>query len=223
MTSSGPARGLRARWQLRLDPPLRRYVATIVHILGERHDAKLLDIAAGTGWLRQLEFGSYHALDITGDHERWDINTPLPDRHAGAYDIAVCLGALHFALDPRAALEQFGRALRPDGELVVGAPWLFPPHDREIDLWRLSPRLFWRLLDERFASVDIYPIGTVLGIPGQILNRYVTGPFHGLDAATLQRASRMRKGPRWSAEVPEDIPLRWLGPVGMIAHARNRR
>lgn len=213
-----------SRLHVRLDPHLGTYLATVAGILDGRGDADVLDIAAGSGWVRDLGVGSYHALDVEPPHEYWDIDTPLPDRHVGRYDLALCLGAVHFAIDPTRSVAQFARALRPGGELVVSSPWIFPPHDRERDRWRISPLALRDLLAGCFREVDLYLIGSALGLPLVVANRLVTGPFGGLPARDLRRiVRRRRRAPRIRTHGPSDVPLRWFGPVGVVAHGTGLR
>lgn len=210
----------RESWHLRLDASLRTYVAQIVHLVGDRPDADVLDVAAGSAWLGQLEFRSYTPLDIVPPHERWDLDTALPDRHVHGYDVVVCLGALHFTRDPRWSLGQLCRAVRPGGELLVGVPWLYPPHDREHDRWRIAPRQIWSMVREHFPVVDLHPNGSILHLPMHVANYYISGPFRGVRRSDLEWL-RSRPVPEpWRADRPEDLPTRWFGPMGTIAHGR---
>ncbi|MGH3441159.1 MAG: class I SAM-dependent methyltransferase, partial [Nitriliruptorales bacterium] len=215
---------LRSRLHARLDPHLGTCLATVAGILADRSDLDVLDVAAGTGWVRDLGVRSYHALDVVPPHEPWDIDTPLPAQHVSRYDLVLCLGALHFAIDPPRTVAEFVRALRPGGELVVSTPWIYPPHDREHDRWRISPLAARDLLAGSFEEVDLYLIGSALGLPLVVANRFVTGAFRGLPAEDLRRIVRRRRpAERIRTHGPADIPLRWFGPVGVVAHGRGQR
>lgn len=213
----------REGWHLRLDASLRTYVTQIVHVMADRPDADVLDVAAGSGWLGQLDFRSYTPLDIIPPHERWDLDTPLPQHHVGRYDVVVCLGALHFTTDPGWSLGQLRRGVRPGGDLLVGVPWLYPPHDRDHDRWRIAPRQIWSMMHEDFDRVDLHPNGSVFHLPMHVLNRYVTGPFRGVDRSDLER---LKSGPSpsvWRARRVEDVPVRAFGPMGVLAHGVGSR
>lgn len=215
---------LRSRLHARLDPHLGTYLATVAGILDGRTDLEVLDVAAGSGWIRDLGVRAYHSLDVVPPHEFWDIDTPLPDRHAGGYDLVVCLGAVHFATDPPRTVAEFVRALRSGGELVVGSPWIYPPHDRQRDLWRISPLAMRDLLAGFFEEVDLYLIGSAIGLPLVVANRLVTGPFRGLPADDLRRIVRRRRPARRIRTVrPADVPVHWFGPAGVVAHGRGLR
>lgn len=212
----------RESWHVRLDASLRTYVGQVVHLLSGRPDADVLDVAAGSAWLGQLPFRSYTPLDILPPHERWDLDTPLPDHHVGRYDVVVCLGALHYTRDPWSSLRQLCRALRSDGELLVGVPWLYPPHDRVHDRWRMAPRQVWTMVREEFPRVDLHPNGSLFHLPMHVLNYYVTGPFRGIDASDFERLRQRPIPEPWRAETIDDVPTSWFGPMGVIAHGYGR-
>lgn len=214
---------LRERGHVRLDPSLRTYVAQILSMVDGRGDADVLDVAAGSGWLGQLDFGSYHGLDIVAPHERWDLNTSLPEPHVGAYDIVMCLGALHFTDDPRRSLAELAKALRPAGELIVAVPWLYPPHDMRYDRWRVSPRQLWRMLDEHFGSVELHPNGSLFQLPLHVLNRVVSGPFRGVPAADLAALRGAPIPEPWRATRVDDVPVRSAGPMVILGRGSNLR
>lgn len=212
----------RESWHLKLDASLRAYVTQIVHLMSDRAGADVLDVAAGTGWLGQMEFGSYTPLDIVPPHETWDLDTPLPEHHERSYDVVVCLGALHFTRDPWWSLEQLCRALRPEGELILGVPWIYPPHDRGTDRWRIAPRQIWTMVREHFSEVSLHPNGSVFHLPMHVLNYYVSGPFRGVRRDDLERLRSRPRPEAWRAERVEQIPAPQFGPMGAIAHGRGR-
>ena len=213
----------REGWHLRLDPSLRTYVAQVVQLVGDRPQADVLDVAAGSAWLGQFHFGSYTPLDIAPPHERWDIETPLPDHHVAQYDLVTCLGGLHYSIDPPRSLAEMVRALRPGGELIIAVPWLYPPHDPGHDGWRISPVQLWRLLDEHFERVELHPNGSVFHLPLHVLNRYVTGPFRGVRRADLDRMSEVAVPSAWSAGSAEEVPpTRWR-PMVVLGRGSSLR
>lgn len=219
MTVGWGARSVGAR----LDPYLQEYLATLREVLSPLTSRSVLDISAGSGWLRQLGFREYASLDLLPPHEHWDIDTPLPEHHRARHELAVCLGALHYALDPRATLRQFVSALQPQGELVLMTPWLYPPHDRPADRWRLSPQLVHDLLSEHFEHVDLWYVGSVWHVPLTAAKRVLVGPFRGVDASALERIPPARAVPRVRAAAAADLPLRWTRPMNTVAHAYGLR
>lgn len=215
--------GPRYRWHVRLDPSLRTYVAQVVALVGDRPDADVLDVAAGSGWVGQFSFKSYRSLDIVPPHERWDLDEPLPDEHVGGYDLVVCLGALHYTHDPRRSFGELVRALRPAGELVVAVPWLYPPHDIEDERWRISPRELYRLVGEHFDTVELHPNGSAFHLPLHVLNRYITGPFRGVGREVLDSVRDVEIPRPWRTSSVDEVPVSRTGPMVVLARASGLR
>src|SRR5882724_2173007 len=100
----------------------------------------ILEVACGTGTLsRQLEFSSYHGLDVSPTaigiasskaarlsppegterptYELADVHDwPLPSR---LFDVAVCVDAVAYFRDQQLALNKIARVLTPSGQLVL--------------------------------------------------------------------------------------------------------
>ena len=208
------------RASVRSDPFLRRYLSTVKAVLEPLAGRDVLDVAAGSQWIRHVGFASYAALDLLPPSEHWDLNDPLPEHHVGGYDLVTFLGGLHYAVDPPKSLAQVLRACRPGADLVLMVPWLYPPHDRGSDHWRLSPRLVHRLLRPRFEALDLYYCGTVLDLVPHIATRWVTGPFRGVDASTYARLGTPVKPVR--VDTADRVPTSWFGPLNVLVHARVR-
>lgn len=203
----------------RLDPFLRRYLSTVKAVLEPLRDRDVLDVAAGSQWIRHAGFRSYTALDLVAPSDRWDLDDPLPDEHVGRYDLVVCLGALHYTVDPPRSLDQILRAATAGADFVLMVPWLYPPHDRTIDRWRLSPRLVHRLLAPHFEAVELHLCGTLPELVPHLVKRFLEGPFNGVDAATF---ARLRDPvPPVRAATTDEVPVSWWGPVNVLAHARG--
>ena len=132
------------RYRLRLAryPALAETIAAFVRTSPGR--VRLLDVGVGRGRSRRylVPLGvtdriEFHGVDLHPEigvrcHEaaewrlvRADVARPLPYRNA-AFDIAVCEQVLEHLDDPRAALAEIARCLRPGGLLVFGVP-TFPP------------------------------------------------------------------------------------------------
>ena len=210
---------MRRRTGLRLDPFLSSYVATIREVLEPLRDRTVLDVSAGSGWARQFDFASYTPVDIIDPQAYWDLDTPLPDVHAGGYDLVVNLGSLHYTRDPVRSLEQMVRALRPGGDMVVMVPWMFPPHDRRADRWRIAPLQLWEMLDRHFETVDLFLVGNAFQLPVHVTKRLLAGPFVGVTPAELASTPRRRAAPRLVVADADGVPAHWTGPVNVVAHA----
>ena len=98
-----------------------------------------------------LTFGE-HEEDCRGDL----LNLPFPD---GVFDGVVLTEVLEHCVDPRAAVAEVRRILRPGGLLLVTSPYFWPEHGIEgqyKDYWRFT-RHGWELLLEDFVDVSIIP------------------------------------------------------------------
>ena len=102
---------------------------------------RVLDLGGGDGTLGPLLAArgyAYVNVDLApagrgavrGDAQR------LPFRDA-AFDVIVSGDSLEHFLDPRLAVAEVKRVLRPDGRLVIWVPFLHPFHGD--DLWRYTP------------------------------------------------------------------------------------
>lgn len=132
------------RFRLRLAryPALAQTIAEFVRAAPGR--VRLVDVGVGRGrsrrYLEPLGVNDrieFHGVDLHPDvalrcHDaaawrlvRADVASPLPYRSA-AFDVAVCEQVLEHVDDPRAALLEIARCLRPGGLLVFGVP-TFPP------------------------------------------------------------------------------------------------
>lgn len=132
------------RYRLRLAryPALAATVAAFVR--GSSGRVRLLDVGVGRGRTRRYldplgvtDRIEFHGVDLHPElaarcHERgaWklvraDVAKPLPYRDA-AFDVVVCEQVLEHVDEPRRALAEIARVLRPGGFLVFGVP-TFPP------------------------------------------------------------------------------------------------
>ena len=131
---------------------------------------RVLDAACGTGYgtdiLAARALGAT-GVDISADAVRYANDHYAAERahfaHApvertpfedASFDLVVSFETLEHTLSPRAALREFARVLKPDGQLVISAPndWGYT-RDHFIDF---DQALFETLLKERFGTVDLY-------------------------------------------------------------------
>lgn len=212
---------MRRRTGVLADPYLRAYVNTIRHVLTPLVTRRTIDISAGTAWIEQFGFTDYTPVDIVEPHAYWDINSVLPDHLAGRYELAVCMGSLHYSSDPPRSLEQILRTLMPGGDLVMMVPWLYPPHDREIDRWRISPRQVHSMVAEHFDAVDIYNVGSLWHVPFHVGKRWLSGPFVGLPQRQLTRMRQPRPIVPVRAATAEGLEVSFMSPMNVVVHAHN--
>lgn len=56
----------------------------------------------------------------------------------GEFEIVLCCSVLEHLEDPRKAIQEMRRVLRPGGKIIVSVPFMFPVHDAPGDYWRFS-------------------------------------------------------------------------------------
>lgn len=71
-----------------------------------------------------------------------------------AYDTVVMIEVLEHVLEPRLALDNVHRLLKPGGRLVLSTPFLFPMHDRPMDFFRFT-RYGLECLLSQFGTIEI--------------------------------------------------------------------
>ena len=195
---------------------MHQYERAVSTILGGLEGRSVIDFGAGSGWIRAFPFGSYVGVDANPPDEpwavRWNFDEPLPARLKGGFDAAVSLNALHYAADPNRTLTRFLEALKPGGTLVLAAPWIYPPHDRAIDYWRISPRALYRLTAGHFEALSIYPIGSIIDLPMRIAARLLA-PGHS--RPRVRKSSGIDLEPIRPASESE-VPASFFGPLCTI-------
>lgn len=83
-------------------------------------------------------------LDVDAGNERATVIGDLVDLKGVAdqtYDCVILTQVLQYVEDPRRAMEEVHRILRPEGGLLLTAPGIIPVHGRteEVDRWRFTP------------------------------------------------------------------------------------
>ncbi|WP_019421436.1 class I SAM-dependent methyltransferase [Paenibacillus sp. OSY-SE] len=90
----------------------------------------------------------------------------LPDQTAG---LVISLDTLEHVEDPRLALSEIHRILKPNGIAIISSVMNFPIHDYPADYWRFTPQAFASILKPfdtvitDYAGEEIFP-HTVIGI-----------------------------------------------------------
>lgn len=110
----------------KLQPRIKK---AIVEFLNGSRPGKLLDVPAGTGWLRQelhMSGWDYYGADLYTDlsllnFKIADLNQPLPyEDHS--FDYVVCAEGLEHIENLHHVLREFQRILKPGGFVVVSTP-----------------------------------------------------------------------------------------------------
>ncbi len=133
---------------------LQRMGARLAGVRG----ARVLDVGCGRKPLRGLfpsgcefvglDLGSDSAADVAVDvSQGW----PLGD---ASVDAVILSEVLEHLPDPRGALEEACRVLKPGGELFVSSPFAFPIHGRPRDFCRFTEFYYRRLPEELPLSIE---------------------------------------------------------------------
>jgi 2-polyprenyl-6-hydroxyphenyl methylase/3-demethylubiquinone-9 3-methyltransferase len=126
-------------WEGDGDAEAHRYLAApvLARLRGARAQS-VLDLGCGNGAFGALlarEGYEVTGLDPSasgieiararggGSFMQYDLNEPLPARHAGRYDAVVALEVIEHLLLPRRLMERALAALRPGGLLVLSTPY----------------------------------------------------------------------------------------------------
>lgn len=158
----------------RWDRYTERTLDTLIEHLDLEPVEDLLDVACGTGRLEIKLRERKPSLRLTGtdlspdmiriaqkrvpegDSMRWDVapaeSLPFGD---GSFDAVVCANAFHLVPDQPAALKEFHRVLRPNGQLVI-VDWC--PEYRTVALLLAGSRLFGRQYRQLHRTRDLSKI-----------------------------------------------------------------
>ena len=90
----------------------------------------------------------------------------LPDNSVGT---VLCFDTLEHVEDPRKALKEIHRILKPNGIVVISSVMDFPIHEHPHDYWRFAPEAFKSILNPfsnsfvGFQGIESFP-HTVVGV-----------------------------------------------------------
>jgi SAM-dependent methyltransferase len=103
----------------------------------------------GDGYITFGEDGTSTEEDRKGDL----LALPFPD---AAFDGVILTEVLEHCTDPKAAVAEVFRVLKPGGTVLVTSPFLWPDHRTEDykDYWRFTEQA-WELLLSSFTAVQI--------------------------------------------------------------------
>ena len=135
----------------RLYSYLRREISQCAPQAGE----KWLDVGCGSRpYESMFPQGSYVGVDVASSGRPADMKMPdyfydgqtLPFE-AGSMDGVLCTQVLEHVRDPDALLHEIGRVLRPDGTLILSAPFVWEEHEEPYDFFRFTSFGFRELLE----------------------------------------------------------------------------
>jgi SAM-dependent methyltransferase len=108
-----------------------------------------------------LDISNAETVDIIGDA----MHLPFADN---VLSVAVSQEVLEHLPDPRKAVQEAARALRPGGVLYIQTPFIIGYHSGPRDYWRFSQDGMAELI--RYAGLEVVEIGAALG-PGTSAHR----------------------------------------------------
>lgn len=130
---------------------LEHWIWSNRHALG----TDILDV--GVYYPRRWLGDGYLTVGEHGEDTKGDL-LALPF-HEAAFDGVILSEVLEHCVDPRAAVGEVFRVLKPGGLLLVTSPYIWPEHGIEgeyRDYWRFT-RHGWEYLLRDFGSVEIAP------------------------------------------------------------------
>jgi SAM-dependent methyltransferase len=165
----------------RLLPRLR----SIASSLGP--DARILDVGAKHAPYRQYFRGfRFETVDVRpevkpdfiADVQQLSRVVPLD-----SYDLVICTEVLEHVENPRQAVEEIRRILKPNGTLLATTPFIVPYHPDPKDYWRMTSE-GWRSMLCSWSCADVsahgnrplaiwYLLETGRGAPLRVLNPMV--------------------------------------------------
>jgi ubiquinone/menaquinone biosynthesis C-methylase UbiE len=138
----------------------RLFISEVVGEVGQL--GRVLDLGCGEQPYREV-YGAHAervvAVDISRrGSESTDafvrgsaVAIPFAD---SSFDFVLCSEVLEHVPDPRRAIGEIARVLRPGGRLVLTVPFLYPIHEEPWDFWRFT------LLSNGCTLVEEYPRST---------------------------------------------------------------
>lgn len=189
-------------WLRRLaEPPNLLAKADTIESAAARHNAlagRVLNIGSKNVRLgpqcTNFDIAAGPEVDVVGDAHNLTDHFPAEE-----FNTVVLSAVLQYCTDPRKVIEQVWRVLRPDGVLLIDAPFLQPYCPDGPDLWRFTADGLRRLCEPYFNILELR-----VSIP--------TGPAL---AFICQSAASQRPSPytaavlRWLVSMLV-FPLRWM-------------
>jgi SAM-dependent methyltransferase len=118
----------------------------------------------------------------------------------------IALDTLEHVADPRRAMEEVWRVLRPGGVVVITSVMFFPIHAHPWDFWRFTPEGFNQLL-EPFESKLVMAYGWEL-MPESVFGVGIKGPAPDLAPSLFPETAALCA--QWGEGLPVDF-----GPIRM--------
>ena len=150
-------------------------------------DARVLDVGAKQApYRRYFQHATFQTVDLRPEvnpdfvADVQELTRVVP---RDSYDLVICTEVLEHVEDPRLAVEEIRRILKPNGTLLASTPFIVPYHPDPTDYWRLTFES-WRSVLRDWSSVNVsahgnrplavwYLLETGWGGPLRLLNPLV--------------------------------------------------
>jgi glycosyltransferase involved in cell wall biosynthesis len=133
------------------------------HYLGQFISRDILEIGSGRDEFNRTLFEKKYKVITCNiypqnvvDHICSVTCLPFKDNQFGC---VICEHVLEHVEEPKKAIEEISRVLKPQGLLLLVTPFSWPIHDKPFDLWRFSEEGLRHLLMYNFTEVKFQPIG----------------------------------------------------------------
>lgn len=135
-------------------------------------DEEVLDVGAGSThyadvFPRRVTFDidPERKPDVVGDIARMPFEN-------NSYGTIVCSEVFEHLQDPKAAVSEIHRVLKPGGLLLLTTRFLFPIHDAPSDFWRYTP-FSLRLLFKEWEILEIIPESDTFSTLAVLIQRII--------------------------------------------------
>lgn len=143
---------------------------------------------------------------------------PGVDRIASVYDLpfedgefenVLCMSVLEHLEEPKKAITEMHRVLKPGGRIIMSVPFLFPIHEAPDDYWRFTKYGLQKLFSEGWEIIELKAEADVQDSMAILLQRLAYQGQYRLDKLTklkmLLMARILKWMPRWWHRMFGDI------------------
>jgi SAM-dependent methyltransferase len=194
--------------------------------IAPRARGKLLDVGCGDKPYERLfrpfvseyvgiEYGDTFAATNTSSHGTkpdlfYDGKTlPFP---SGSFDTVLSVQVFEHTPRPQALLNEMARVCRPDGIVIVSAPFSFRLHEEPNDFFRYTPHGLRAMFDAAGLTLDeVHGQGDIWSVIGHKLNSFLGFRLARIDAIAQAMGKLGHEGERRAS------PRYWTFPVVLPA------
>jgi SAM-dependent methyltransferase len=190
---------------------------------------KLLDAGCGTMPFRQYLEGcvaEYHSLDVEKRVPEVEFVADVQDMRivsSGSYDTVFCSEVLEHIPEPKRAIAEVRRILRPGGKCIFTVPYLSRLHEEPFDYFRYTRHGLQFLLEKNgFRVLEIVSTGSLFSFLGHQLSMVAV--------CSVWHIPVLKYGIFWLNALLCTLPCYWLDrlpglarklPLGYVAIAEK--